>query len=247
MKTRLERFGKPSLVLAFTCLCASIATPQSAAQEMKPAKVKVQKMRGEVVFKAVPTDAWKPVRKGMTLKPGAVVRADKPGMAHIVVQDDLTANLWFSGQLALEKMTYGKMQKQTQLEVALDLQVGTIIGRLAPRASNSTITVKFPNGTYTIMAQGFKAHANGVLSIGEGSAQVNYRLSGQEPLTVAMTGWQTFYPPYGDKPHRLVASRSPDRFRPPADDFLVFEPPPEPVIVVPEKDLSPVQPAGKSQ
>lgn len=226
---------------------------QVQAQNMTPAKAKVQAVRGQVQYKENAAAPWAPLKAGTMLTAGAVIETGQNSQADLLLrQIRSVVRVTPETRLSLDKMNFSDAGDETIVEAEFDLKAGTIVGNVRKLVQASRYDVKIPNGVVGIRGTEYKVSANGVVHVVTGSVRVTYTVPGRPAVQVEVKAGETFYPPTATEDARIVKILPTDIVWLELKDLRdeMFPPdrpkievtPLEPVTVIPEKDTSPVDP-----
>lgn len=186
----------------FASLCDTIA------QDFKQGKAVVRAItKGTARYKdpASGVTDWTPLKVDTVLKPGAVVETDATGIVDLFLGvNGPVVRVTPGTQLALDKLTFGKVAGETVIETQLDLKAGTILGSVKKLAAASKYEVKTPVGVCGIRGTEYKISADGRVTVLKGLVRITYTLPGQAPVTVDVGEGQSFIPPTATAPHQVI-------------------------------------------
>jgi hypothetical protein len=232
-------------------VAALVTDAQAQAQAMKASKAKVRNVRGEVQYKATPTADWAKLAVGVTLSPGAIIETGRDSVVDLfLVNIGSVVRITQSTQLGLDKLNYSQAADETLIDTELNLKAGTILGNVKKLAAASKYDVRIPNGVCGIRGTEFRVSADGMVSVVTGTVRVTDNPPAGGPAIVREVGaGQTFIPPTATA-EAQITSIPPTvtlwiDIRVPDIEGVKVEVGPvtvEPVVVVPEKDTSPINP-----
>lgn len=184
------------VTLVATVACAALV---SSAQAVEVGKAVVRAVHGSAQFSDGAT--WNALRSGQVLNPGAVLRTANDSTVDLFLGDNgPLVRLLENTTLGLDKLNFERTGMDTVIETALDLRSGGVVGIVKKLSAASKYEVKTPNGVAGVRGTQYRAFANGVTQVLEGSMVSVFVKPDGAVLTESLGAGDEFNPATGKGP-----------------------------------------------
>ena len=182
-----------SKFLRVVACMAVLAGSMAFAQAAQVGKAVVREVTGAA--EASVGGAWKALRKGDTLMPGAVVRtANDSSVILFLDQNGPLVRLTENTTLGIEKLTFENTGVDTVIETQLDLKSGRIVGTVKKLSATSKYEVKTPNGVAGIRGTKYVISADSSVMVLEGQVVVVFVKADGSVVTQVVNAGEKFNP-----------------------------------------------------
>ena len=228
-----ERSSFSKVIVCAAVLMGVLAL--ASAQAVETGKAVVRSVKGAADY-SEGAGAWAPLKAGMTLKSGTVVKTGNDSCVDLFLdQNGPLVRLTENTTLGLDKLCFEPTGADTVVETQLDLKAGKIVGIVKKLAATSKYEVKTPNGVAGIRGTEYVISATGEVQVVSGSVVVVYVKADGSVVTQVVNAGQKFDPVTGK-----VGDMTPDETKAAQDQLLSikqgaapgFEIPNQPVIYI---------------
>ena len=144
---------------------------------IQPAEVVIQDIIGTASYSAGGT--WQPLKKNMTLSPGAIIKTDADSTVDLLLHSSLTAlRLTPNSSLRLDRLNKEAGFDMEVTDTILTLLTGSITGTQRKLAAPSRFQINVAGGVATIVGTEYYVRADGAVTVASGTVSINYNLPG---------------------------------------------------------------------
>ncbi len=172
VRGNMDRF-----VLSLILMLGAGSASQSHA-ETQPAEVTVQNIIGTASYTS--GGAWQPLKKGMKVSPGVIIKTDADSTVDLMFYSSFTAlRLTPNSSLRLDKVNreVGDFFMPVS-DTSLTLLTGSIAGTQRKLAPPSRFQINFAGQVATIVGTEYYVRADGAVSVASGTVSLNYNMPG---------------------------------------------------------------------
>ena len=190
------RRGRDCLVVSLVIVLGAGSAAKSSATP-QAAEVVIQDITGAASFSA--RGKWKPLRKGMTLGEGAIIKTEAGSTVDLLFYASRTAlRLTPNSSVRLDKLSKTPGADAWISDTTLTLLAGRLAGTQRKLALPSRFQINVAGGVATIVGTEYLVRSDGAVTVTSGTVSLNWNLPGNKgSVKVTVSAGFSFDPATG--------------------------------------------------